>query len=994
MELVTTSPQPPDNTAPTPALDQLLLAVGQLPSTDRRTTINNYITHVANDGLPPTKTIVHYSLTSDGGKAGLTLYQHILNGILLLDLLSDLADLTALERQVLFTAYTLHDINKTMEHHPDTDSNRSRRYVDVSRLADIEQAISNWKLDVFFPGYAAYLNDIQFIMRLHGKHTPAGIDHLRAPTVMHNPTTLARPRIMQLVALVHAADHSDLAHTIADHTHHRSILNDINRATPRQYALFYHHLGEQRGSLTNLLHNAVRDELQDRFGAIPLLLYPDGIVYLLPADNTPVITDAVLPAIARRATVAINKITGAQFAKFIKAGNMGINVGAECLNLGIPFDDILAAITAILARRTYKPERLAELRDDSARRTQEQMDKSPPPADVRSAVEALIARGAVPTTTPAMATAELLRTYFIFLSDHFPHLDAWQHLYDLLQLTPTEQAVYAQFNARMDRASAITVGNNLTSTALEARIAADGTALLATRPSNDPREPLLTAYLRLLLTFPAQPQPPATYATALPSYVAAGAKHKQCSQCSLPFETTPLMSNEVRDGIKVQFFSNRLRGGGGEPKRNVCRICQTQNLLDKLNYPDRGGDGTFYLHCFPYAAMPALLLEAMQRTFRDLVTLNLAEGAMRLNAMEETLHHLATKHPFTPTFTTNTRTAKTNPYGVYLPRFSDTVGATMTLLINAPDPDDSNDTTQVLFALQHALVLQRHLGCKVLLTRSAVPPLASTSIGDLYLDNVPLSVQGLVRHNNLTAYVPQSNRDGTLHTLYHRLDALLHIRNRLGNPQKGDSELQLLVRALNEHPFTLLHVAERMAQRQHGKDASHRLQQVTRPLFALVTSILEETKDSTMQLLSEHIQALAHMAWQQRLRGRSLVRSSLLLPMTEAFDKLAMLSPGSPLDPALLQAAAANDLADHIARIEKGTRYQRGRPKLQHASSDFMAHFFAHIFQGAYGGKVPRLLADRKVLLSAYYLYIQQELATTIARKDELADDLDLTPDA
>lgn len=971
--------------------DELSLLLG-LPS-GGDAVLESYLTHVANAGLLPYRTVLQY-----GGKHGEPLYQHILKGIFLLHSFAALLHLSDEERRVLFTAFTIHDLNKAP-----LDSSVVRRYVELSTQEQIQHHIKAYNLDLFFEGYESYLPDIQMLIQRHGAHTPTGTAHRRATTPFHLP----RERLERLLKLIHAADKAAMVHGPNDTAQLESVLHHLNSVSPTRYHTVFHQLGEQRGSFTNLIHNAVMEELETA-GLLPLLCYPGGVVYLIPATQEPLPTldDARLEVIARRVARAITTITGEKYTQFIKAANMGISVGVECLNLAIPMSEIVGTIATMLERRPYSADKLAQLRDDSTRRTTAALAGADPA--LLPAVQDLLAIGAVPDTPGGMRAAELLRTYYIFLKEHMNAVlpDPWQHLYGMLDLPPEQQALASVFDARMDRASAIAVLQHLQVEPLMQRIVQHAQPLLDARGQHDPRVPNLVAYLRLMLSFTTRPVEPADYRAALAGYVAQ--QHKQCSQCSLPFATQPLMSGDVRDGLKVQFFSNRLRGGSSEPKRNICPICQMQLLIEKLNYPDRGGEHVFYLHCFSYGSVPPTLVAALAAGFVAANEQNALGGALCIRHPERALRELVdvlgqarqslepTRPDMAKIFSATTRQGKAQPFGFAIPRYSSTRGAVFTLPVNTPVERDkgANNTAQFLFALTHAVIIQHYLGCRLLLSRSPVPTLPAEAMSDLVIDASPMAVRGLVPHPQLTAYVGTTSQPGTLPALWRRLHLLYQIRIQIGDPRKGDEELADLVRALAEHPLAIWHVAERIATRAENDEGRRtaRLVRTAALIERLVTDMLEEQKDIRMQALSSHLQELARIAWKHGLRGRSLKKNSLLTAITAAFDKLAQAHPGSPLDPALLQAAAATDLAQHVARIRTQQNHGAGA-KLWEASSAFMDYFFTHVYTEAYQERLARLLTDRKLILSAFYLYMLQELAEAKARKQEHElvdlDDLD-----
>lgn len=118
----------------------------------------------------------------------------------------------------------------------------------------------------------------------------------------------------------------------------------------------------------------------------------------------------------------------------------------------------------------------------------------------------------------------------------------------------------------------------------------------------------------------------------------------------------------------------------------------------------------------------------------------------------------------TPTFRSRTAEDRPQPYGLYLPRYAETVGS---LLIFPINPAGENDTERFLFALWNALVLQRHFGVKVLMSDMAVPPLGKDEIPNLYVDNIPLGCRGLLPQNGLRPNIStdQIRRRPTVYTV-------------------------------------------------------------------------------------------------------------------------------------------------------------------------------------------------------------------------------------
>lgn len=121
---------------------------------------SDYLAQVANGpGLMQYKTIAQH-----GGKRGESLYTHVLNGVMLLEALRQPLALSDLETRLLFTVFTVHDINKD----PDFDGTS---YAKLAVSANFTQLAQKLGLAGFFPEYAHYLRDITRIASQHGGHS-------------------------------------------------------------------------------------------------------------------------------------------------------------------------------------------------------------------------------------------------------------------------------------------------------------------------------------------------------------------------------------------------------------------------------------------------------------------------------------------------------------------------------------------------------------------------------------------------------------------------------------------------------------------------------------------------------------------------------------------------------------------------------------------------------------------------------------------------------
>lgn len=951
----------------------LLTILSEMFGNNNAPMLAEYLDQVANRHLTVLKAARYLQY---GGKNGQSLYTHILDGILLLDQLCGLFALPDHEARVLFTAYTVHDINKILDNSAGLSKDAT-----PDKIAN---QIVVYGLDQFFPHYAQYLYDITTLARKHPGHTQvSGESFVRTNTARYG---LGLDRVEQLAVLIQALDVIDLSHTLDEASHKETFLSHLNQfalSEGSQYVFFTHQIDESRGALTNVLHNAVSAYFNEQYGLIPLLLYPDGIAYLAKRGDEPGITNVDIEAIAVRTVGELVRMTGASFTDFIEVRPLGIKVDAKCLELGRPFDDILGAIASIVQRRSFKRDELAHKARERARINLAKNSALYP--DAVQPLEALLAGDVIARSDEQLRVGELMRSYYIFLDTHFAKAapNPWERIYNLLDLPVEQRSLLAFFDARMDRAYVLARELNLTWDIVYARLLTDGRTLLVARTSSDPGASLFSTYLERHARFGTQARS-VDFTAGLRQYAAN--QHKQCVQCGDPFPTTPWMAADVRSDIAVQTFSNRLRGGPGEPKKNVCGVCQTQFLIERLSYPEIRGEHTLYLHLFPYTYLTQPFVQALQQTFRHLQTGDLR--ALWLNgdrAMQEYSDRAIVRAPMR----TRTNQNKSHTYGIYLPSHADALIGN--LLILPLNPAGDTDTERFLFALEYAMILQRYFGCRAVLSGSSVVPFDQHQIGDLTTDVTPLSCRGLVDASVYRQFEPNTSHTANLPVLWQQMIALYTIKRHIGGQ---DDPLPALVEALAFHPLGIFYTTEKLIERRVRDDRKSRntdwlLINIAQELVVPVAQLAHIKGGDWVDKLSTHLQRLAHIAWENRLIGKTFAKHSLMTAMDEVFRKIGLQSKAAEGDVDFLKAVTAQDIFDYLDRIAD-QRYKPGARKRE-AIKEFVDTFYTGIYTGVYNNSTARLLGDEKLLRSAYLFYIREQIPRKLTESVEKGDVDDLS---
>ncbi|MFO7917326.1 MAG: type I-D CRISPR-associated protein Cas10d/Csc3, partial [Anaerolineae bacterium] len=897
------------------------------------------------------KGIVQY-----GAKAGQTLYSHVLNGVFLLAQLQQPLELEERELQVLFAAYTIHDLNKLPE------QKGAMGYNKLATPERVAQELHRVGMERFFPEMDDYLDDIVTLARAHSGHHHVAGELLLAS---HDPYGLGRKRVQALAHLMKAVDVVDLSHTLLERRHKRDFLRHLNTFTTRQYDLYRHRLAENRGLLSNVLHNAIVEHLRETRGLTPLLFYPDGVVYLQPTGSGQPLEEQDLEQVARRASEAIADMTKEQLSDFVESKPGGIAIQAKCLQLGASFREIWRAVRAKAGPRASRADP-DDIEDRTRARIEKNMEKNaedlPQMVDtVRQGLdsdEPLIA-----DTETGIRIAELLRAYYVMVKDLFPDLadDPWHHVYRLLDVPEERWDFYEYTDARWDRCYVLVGDIPFSEEEINERFIADGQRLLEERVGADPRIPLFRDYLARYAIF-GDARGERRLSGHLAHYVEN--QHRQCVMCSSVFPTDNWMTGDVREDITVQAFSNRLRGGPGDPKKYVCELCRLQFLLEKLDYPSVREENLVYLHLFPYSFHTQPFIEGLREAMGRLQRERLAERALFL-PRQEMLKEADMTDPLKVAFRGISNAGNPYSYGLYMARYSSTVGNRIIFPLN---PAGSTDSERFLFALWNAMTLQRYFGCKVLLSDSPVAPLDKEDFDDLYIASVPLACRGLVIADNYAA--GGDPQDPTsLEGLWEGAWAL-HTLARDLRTQSRQDEMLALVRAMGRSGLFVYYEAEKLLEARAGGQSGGLVGYLSRRALPHVETLAHSIGGRKMAELSKELERLAEIAWEGGLRGRSLRKNSLIMPLDEVFTKLNLRSEAADIE--LLRAAAVEDIFEHLQRIAD-PNYPAGRRKLQ-ATQAFVDRFFERIFEGIYDGKLRKLLADEKLLRSAFLFYVRQQI--------------------
>lgn len=877
-----------------------------------------------------------------GERAGTTLYDHVVHGCELLENLAGLADLSPVERQVAISAFSVHDLNKLPRY-------QGLSFSQIATTENIKAELERVRIPEAFPEYADYLADIAYLIHGHSGH-----HHIAGGAVIARAAgryRLSPDRRDHMLNLIRATDVADLSRSFAEENHKQAFLRHLNKSLSRPARLTYHRLTEQRGILSNIIHNEVTDYMRDNFGWVPVFFYPEGTYYLAGRAEVSPGTDVyfrVAGAVARR----IGGMVNVNFADFIQSRGDGIKINAKCLEQGVPFASLLVEVEKRIKAKKPRPddhlEVLAKVRKKNQRLT--------------PGAEELLARvGASSFTAEELHVGELLRTYYKFLREHgnYSAGAAWQEVYDMLGVEEGVRGDLEAFDALYNRHLALgryLVAKGIRYDDLRPLVEQAGERFMNSLGVTPGSDELVETYVQRVLQIEGGSAVSLEGYRAEFSYYAAR-PHVQCSTCGSEQGVSPWMAGEVPSNLKVQFFSNRLAGGAREPKRNICHVCNTQFILQKINFVARPDDETVYLHFYPLPFYTALFLDSFKK------------GLERLRGEDVTAVLLKTDRAILAEVRGEARAlpfSGTRGNGIPVARYSEVVGNVITLPLNCVG---DNDTEKYAFALQNLLLFERSFGLRGIISRSPVPPLGGEEFTHTYLDYLPENLAGLVHRTDL----PREDSDA----LWAMVRALYAVAAEVAAPKERQGVNAALLRQAGRDPLGLFVVCDRELERNRGQEREGAVIRKSQVALGYVEPLITDGREKK---IVEAIAKLGELAWKAHIRGGSLERNSLLKPWNMLLGMLEKKSRYLNLD--TLFAAAVEEIYAHLERIAE-EQYRPGMRKREQVK-EYVEIFRRELLDGCYDGKVTNLLADQKTLTAAYLFYVREAMAGGRAGKNQV----------
>jgi CRISPR-associated protein Csc3 len=679
---------------------------------------------------PDTKRIPLGKLERFSLKDDQSMVTHILNGIFagmrLAEKLPPAKTLTDLEKKLWLLGFVTHDYTKIYGVEV-TGGNISVIRKIIACLGQQMNFVD------FLPEWETYLDDIAFLAQNTQTVEGANLDITGFTKLQTHPRRLGIMRLLSSIAdvLVHITNPCEVARIGSDGRNRAANLRDkmnILFGAGQAPQLTYHQLTEVRGLVSNLINNAVWDSLRAR-GAEEFLFFPNGAVYLAPAELSKPNIEAIVDAVWSHIKEIIEDSEG--FG--VRRGGTGF-VASSALYEIIGFDGVLktARRKAMQLSGSYATSRLYGFftgQSDNDLLKQLGGDKEL----VKEKQIALIQEQNVPDDIRVDRLAEFLTFVQRAVRDSFKgKSDVASLLLDTLNLggaVSNEEAMrnkggtafgwfyvgscYLKQNLSADESDIEELMFEVIDRVLNWIETQGLQAKSITSIENDVKD-----YLRSTIEIDGAVQSPEhnnRFAGELSSYMMnKNEKRPLCSLCSTPYQGVGQEATEIP--FINQQYSNKNPLSASAILRGVCPVCRIEMILRRIQQPGaEQGNKPVHLYLYPtYFFTPETAMVIKSYLNNELQDLNIFDLLRHMRQNGFTAKSLIEYEGFAGREDGHRYTISTPPYSEH-----DAAGLFFGSL--RPLGKKPTDTDSWIVPALYGLALSLLLNVKVVTTSSFVP---------------------------------------------------------------------------------------------------------------------------------------------------------------------------------------------------------------------------------------------------------------------------------
>ena len=527
---------------------------------------------------------------------------HLLNAAMGGWTLVKLAGLEEIEQRLYLAGITLHDLNKIVLKRLGSVRMDGKEWEQYQRGFETwGEALGLWQ---FVP--REYWQDVAFLAQNAEDGRGQNLTLANFPDLQLEPDCL-----VELAELVNFADlAASIAHHPQDLEESQRVRAIIRRRLRGRYSLRHHRTVENRGLLTQAIHNAVI-ETAKAVGWKPFLFFPDGVTYFVPKDGAEPdlskLTDAVRNYILQTAAKGLGGLISRQPKGIISASPDMLEVATV---------DVAAAT---LIRQTFNL--LGDKRSPVTGTRREKMQKDFPeladldwdyPANLQVDRLAEGVRGLVGILEDYYATSHEKATQALLKAlDLSNYIEAWQRIPSAGGVPHGWYYIAGHYMRRHQGSLNDAELENVMQKAVQDVLTIWG------QPDKPTAFAFLDGYISTVLNLIQSGEIP-NFAGELRRYHLNKASRKRepiCAICNSAFDVREEFSS---------YSNKRVTSLKKESLRGICTVCQVETLLRRYSM-GRGlsaEDDVVYLHLYPdyfFTPETALIMSRAYESFAQSV---------------------------------------------------------------------------------------------------------------------------------------------------------------------------------------------------------------------------------------------------------------------------------------------------------------------------------------------------------------------------------------
>lgn len=760
--------------------------------------------------------------------------------------------------------------------------------------------------------------------------------------------------------------------------------------------LVYHHIAENRGLVLNLIHDAVLDALTLEDQRVPLLYAPSGVVYLerhdaplMPAPE--ILVPQIVDAIREKAG---NRLVATR--KACKLGKDGLRVDEAYNDFFNVREFILASPRLVELIKNNAPQYVEYIREAGLLGANNLPDHSTDPRDSRlrqlaewaSMIEIQF-EDRLPSALDWFVTQLLGIWQLDDLAPEFEEVRKYVH-----KGTGIRYRWYWVAAHVLNRQSGIQPESVLkwiydTATLLVAELPDE---LPPSAQANEETWADLTDYVGRVLTLGGAKTTSSARNNELIRYTRAkaGRGGAVCAICGGEYVTRKPAETAV--SFQPGVYTQRIKIGGSDNKRNLCSICALEQLLRQLfvDNLDSGGSAEGqrirYLSFYPSYFFTPETLRFMRRVYGLLKDLRLSDKDLRQALRENNLMDAKFWQRLDPFLV---RAPSEEPSWKVL-RYSSEAQATF-LMVGFRAPNNPSDSEAWILPAFLALVLPICLDVKVVASESGVPLLLES--GELpetvWFDGAHAAIRALIQKDRLR--ISDRDQGASLLETLARLTAayMIHLDTEYAPPKENWHRIAPIAHSLTESPLYVFHYLKK--QERAGDVVSHA--QVRR-----YVQFAESLFNTQGDVLMSHARELVEL-YRQFYRAKTVANAnSILRPLSVVSDALLAADMRLFSDTDSLVEVAYGELYRFMDRVSKGLadgRFPKGVTisEREVAMRRFCQKFVNDVFIGVFNRDVAALRGKQLNLLrsACEVLYRDMQQSEWDARGQDESDEIEET---